>query len=919
MICQSPCRKPGGQKITARRFIAGFAPPGIKSPVRDERTSASIRARTLLINPELRSGCGKLEPSLDRQRGGKATPGKFCTRWWQARRARSDAPYRCGFATGRFDFMTHCGVRGNLYKGFGCPKLGVSSACSASLGLSAPKRHSAQPVRKPAPPIGNRQSAIGNVLALFFLLVAWPALAQVPHLAYVYPAGGKAGSTFQITVGGQALLTASNAFITGPGVHATVLDHNRPMNQKDFNDLRDTLKALQDKFQASRKGVATGTNVWTAADAMEREQIRAKILKNPPNRTASPAMIDTVVVKVVIDAAAAPGEQEIRLATPNALSNPLRFCVGTLPEISRPAAKPANPDLDKYLERIGGAPALTGTPKHEARVELPVTINGQIMPGGVDRYQFYARQGQHLIIAVNARSLIPYLADAVPGWFEATLTLLDGKGAEVASAERYRFRPDPVLHFEVPRDGMYTVVLHDSIFRGREDFVYRLTLGELPFVTGIFPLGGPAGEKTGVTLTGWNLAETNLTLDNTAASPGVIALPGNYFNAPPFAVDDLPECLASDANATVATAQAVTLPVIINGRIRQPGRQNVYQFAGHAGETIVAEVYARRLDSPLDSFLRLTDAAGKQLAFNDDFEDKGSGLNTHHADSYLTNTLPADGTYFIHVTDTQGGGGPDYAYRLRISEPRPDFALRLVPSSLSLRAGMSLPVTVFALRRDGFTNAITLELKDAPKGFSLSGARIGDNQDKAQFTLKAPAQATEAPVAITVAGSAKIGGQRVEHVAAPSDDLMQAFIYRHLVPSRELAVMVSGPERPFLRDAFKILSATPVKLAPGGTALVRVSAPPGNNFTNRWELALENPPDGITLTSVASTAAGLELKFSCDADKVKSGAAGNLICDVLARNQNPLNATNAARKLANQQRRPAVATLPAVPFTVMVE
>ena len=39
----------------------------------------------------------------------------------------------------------------------------------------------------------------------------------------------------------------------------------------------------------------------------------------------------------------------------------------------------------------------------------------------------------------------------------------------------------------------------------------------------------------------------------------------------------------------------------------------------------MAEVYARRLDSPLDSVLKLTDAAGKQLAFNDDHEDKGAG------------------------------------------------------------------------------------------------------------------------------------------------------------------------------------------------------------------------------------------------------------------------------------------------------
>ena len=790
--------------------------------------------------------------------------------------------------------------------------------------LSNPASSRISHARKPFEPSKTFARNLGTLLALLailaFLSMAANTFAQqgAPHLAYVYPAGGKVGATFQITVGGQALLSASNAVITGPGIIASVLDQNRPMPQKDFNELRDRFKVLQDKFQAARRDhfADTSTNIWTDADAKEREALRVKILRNPPNRTANPAMIDTVTIKVSIAADAEPGEREIRLVTPNALSNPMRFCVGTLPEISRAAAKPTNPDFDKFLERLGGAPALTGTPKHDAQIRLPATVNGQIMPGGVDRYHFSATRGQHLIIAVNARTLIPYLADAVPGWFEATLTLLDAKGEEVASAERYRFKPDPVLHFEVPHDGQYTVEIHDSIFRGREDFVYRLTLGELPFVTGIFPLGGRTGAKTDVTLTGYNLAETNLTLDNTAAAPGVISLTGKSINAVPFAVDDLPECLADSANHSVETAQSVTLPVIINGRISHPGESSVFKFAGHAGQLIVAEVIARRLDSPIDSFLWLTDAAGKQLAFNDDFEDKGTGLNTFHADSYLTNTLPAEGTYFIHIRDTQGQGGPEFTYRLRLSEPRPDFALRLVPSSLSLRTGMSLPVTVYALRRDGFTNAISLDLKDAPKGFSLSGATIGAGQDKAQFTLKAPSQPTEAPVTMTVEGRAQNAGQKVIRDAEPAEDLMQAFFYRHLVPSKELAVVVNGPERPFMRDAFKIISAMPVNIPMGGTARVRVSAPSGN-FTDRFQLELDNPPDGITLTNVSVTPAGLELVFSCDADKIKPGSMGNLICDVVPKF---LNQPNPQKKPGAQPRKAvAVATLPAVPFTISAE
>jgi hypothetical protein len=63
-----------------------------------------------LAKPECRSWDGKLEKYFDRQRVGNATPGKFRTRWWQARRARSDAPYRAGRAAGPFDFIAHFGI-----------------------------------------------------------------------------------------------------------------------------------------------------------------------------------------------------------------------------------------------------------------------------------------------------------------------------------------------------------------------------------------------------------------------------------------------------------------------------------------------------------------------------------------------------------------------------------------------------------------------------------------------------------------------------------------------------------------------------------------------------------------------------------------------------------------------------------------
>ena len=150
----------------------------------------------------------------------------------------------------------------------------------------------------------------------------------------------------------------------------------------------------------------------------------------------------------------------------------------------------------------------------EVLSKLPLVINGQIMPGDVDRFRLKLSKGMRLVMAASARELVPYLADAVPGWFQATLGLYDAKGNEVAYADDYRFNPDPVLFYEIGADGEYVLEIKDSIYRGREDFVYRIAVGELPFVTSIFPLGGRAGAATTIEMNGWNLPTDEMTLHN---------------------------------------------------------------------------------------------------------------------------------------------------------------------------------------------------------------------------------------------------------------------------------------------------------------------------------------------------------------------------------------------------------------------
>ena len=213
----------------------------------------------------------------------------------------------------------------------------------------------------------------------------------------------------------------------------------------------------------------------------------------------------------------------------------------------------------------------------EDRITLPCTLNGQIASGEVNRYRFEARKGQRLVISTQARQLIPYIADAVPGWFQPVLALYDANGKEVAYDDDYRFKPDPVILYEVPKDGEYVLAIYDAIYRGREDFVYRITIGELPFVTSIFPLGGRAGEPVKVEMKGWNLEKAELTLPPSDAGPGIysdrrLQQRGLVSNRVPFALDTLPECFEKEPNDDPAHAQKVKLPDHHQRAHRPPGR-----------------------------------------------------------------------------------------------------------------------------------------------------------------------------------------------------------------------------------------------------------------------------------------------------------------------------------------------------------
>ncbi len=755
--------------------------------------------------------------------------------------------------------------------------------------------------------------ALSSAILLLTLGSILPAQQNPPHLAYALPAGGRQGTNFQVTLGGQFLQNASAVYISGDGIRATLGEYARPMNGMQATQLRDRMQELQ-KLPMD------------AAVRQEMIDVRTKLLIFNSVRAISPVLAETVALQVSIAPGAALGRRELRLTTPQGLSNPLVFCVGQLPEYTAtesidvvPPAPNQSPqqvqivrpptDMEIILPAIVNGRIRPGLP----HIQAPMPAN-QFTPGQTARYRFHARQGQQLVIAAAARDLLPYLADAVPGWFQAVLTLHDAQGKELAYDDDYRFHPDPVIHFQVPREGDYDVEIRDALYRGREDFVYRIAVGELPFVTGAFPLGGPAGAKTSIALTGWNLSVNRVDMDARNRAPGIYPLPvsrdGLSSTSVTFMVDSLPETFEKEPNDTPAAAQRVKLPIVVNGRIGQPGDWDVFAFQGAAGQAIVAEVFARRLDSPLDSVLRLADSAGKQIALNDDYEDKAFGLETHHADSRIITTLPGAGVYYLYVGDTESKGGPEYAYRLRLAAPRPDFDLRVTPSAINAGPGMTVPITVHALRKDGFTGEIALALKDAPRGFTLSGGLLPAGMDEVRLTITAPLQLPGEPIVLNVEGRAAIEGGEVVHPAVPADNMMQAFAYWHLVPADALRVAIG--RGPAFRTPIKVMPQSPLKLPAGGEVRIRVQVtPPPNPLLGKIEYELSEPPAGITLKDAAPVHDGTELVLECDAAKAKPGLRGNLIVALSAERTPPAGSPQTARQ------RVTLGAIPALPFEIV--
>lgn len=234
------------------------------------------------------------------------------------------------------------------------------------------------------------------------------------------------------------------------------------------------------------------------------------------------------------------------------------------------------------------------SPSTGQKIALPVSIAGTIgKAGDVDYYRFEAAAGQE--IGVQA---IP----ADPAKLEPILALTDVNGNLVAESGT------GLLGYRCEKAGTYALGIRDRDYRGGE-LAYRLHLGDIPIVTGVFPLGLQRGTEAEIKLDGVHLGASRFVKLKAPAdaAPGTrLPLGSTALGSPGVMVGEFPELRSSGASA-------LAVPGTGNGTITRAGQPDTWRFPARKGQRLIVEVNARRLGSPLDSTIDILDAQGKPV------------------------------------------------------------------------------------------------------------------------------------------------------------------------------------------------------------------------------------------------------------------------------------------------------------------
>jgi hypothetical protein len=203
-------------------------------------------------------------------------------------------------------------------------------------------------------------------------------------------------------------------------------------------------------------------------------------------------------------------------------------------------------------------------------------------------------------------------------------------------------------------------------------------------------------------------------------------------------------------------------------------------------------------------------------------DDGGPGYGK---DSRLRFAAPADGEFMVRISDVRKLTGPDFAYRLTIRPPRPDYRLSVSPRNPNVPVGGRIPITVTAFRMDDFDGPIPVSVKDLPPGIHATTGVILAGEKSTTLTLSADLTAV-----LKDAAPLRVVDEKGRE--ANSEDRLKLIA---VTPRADIDVTAETRE---------------VVLEPGGRATISVAVSRNNGFAGRVPLVVRNLPKTVLVTDV---------------------------------------------------------------------
>ena len=141
---------------------------------------------------------------------------------------------------------------------------------------------------------------------------------------------------------------------------------------------------------------------------------------------------------------------------------------------------------------------------------------------------------------------------------------------------------------------------------------------------------------------------------------------------------------------------------------------------------------------------RHTEQSATLVRFTDETRNIGGAFPTGHLDPAGRWVCPADGRYLIAIRNLSGGlhNDPRRIYRLSVRREEPDFALVAVPrpnerAGLNVKRGGREVLDLLAFRRRGMADAIRVSAQDLPSGVECPDVWLGPGVDRATVVISA--------------------------------------------------------------------------------------------------------------------------------------------------------------------------------------